>query len=249
MKGAAALRVAAPSTTLSWWINPPETLSFTSLEVDRMMESMSPPQTINKSGQTLGRKGLETRMRVIEATERLLVRSRGLPPPLSSIAREAKISSPTFYLYFSDVPDAIFATVERIAERLTPVTDIAAKPWHAADAYNHGVAFIDAFFDYWKANSAVLRARNRLADEGNERFVQSRLHSAAVLTSLLAAKFRPAVVHGKVVATAEELAGTILTSIERIATIMVLDLYPTKAQDLRASKQALAYQLSLLISD
>jgi AcrR family transcriptional regulator len=208
---------------------------------------MTSPESINKSGQLLGRKGLNTRLRVIEATERLLVQSRGLPPPLSMIAPEAKISPPTFYLYFSDVPDAIYATVERISERLRPVVDLLSQPWDVARAYDHANDFIDAFFGYWSANSAVLRARNHLADEGNERFVQARLHSIDELSAQLATKLRPALVQGKVVATPDELARTMLISIERIATITVLNLYPTKARDLRASKQALAFQLSLLV--
>ena len=213
------------------------------------MASAPPLETINKSGQMLGRKGLGTRLRIIDATERLLDEARGLPPSLLAIAREAKISSPTFYLYFKGVPDAVFATVERIAERLTPVRDLLDRPWNSANAYDHALEFIDAFFAYWSANSGVLRARNRLADEGNEQFVQSRLHSVDALSSRLAAKFRPATVRGEIVASPDELAGALLTSIERIATITVLDLYPGKARDLDAAKRALAYQLSLLIGE
>ena len=175
--------------------------------------------------------------------------SRGLPPALSAIAAEAKISSPTFYLYFTDVPDAIFATVARISERLKPVSDLIDQPWDSGNAYDHALSFIDAFFEYWSANSSVLRARNRLADEGNVRFVQSRVHSVDALTSRLATKFRPALVRGEIVASPEELAGALLTSIERIATITVLDLYPGMARDLEAAKRALAYQLSLLMGD
>lgn len=206
-------------------------------------------ETINKSGQTLGRKGLETRARIIETTVQLLDESRGLPPPLLAVARSAKISPPTFYLYFTDVADVIYAAVEGIGESLTAVAAALETPWTKGEAYSCALSFIDAFFAYWSANSSVLRARNRLADEGSVRFVESRMQSVDRLRTLLAARIRPAEVNGVVVASPEELAGTMLTSIERIATITVLNLYPSRVDALRSGKQALAYQLSLLAGD
>lgn len=209
--------------------------------------SMGSNAKINKSGQTLGRKGHDTRRRVLEATERLLGASRGLPPPLAMIARDAGISSPTFYLYFTDVPDAIFAAVEGLEARLAPVTALIEVQWDAGQSYDHALAFIEAFFAYWIDNAAVLRARNRLADEGNERFVQSRLDSVNALTAALAHKIRPALIGGEVVAGPDRLAGTLVTAIERTATALALDVYGAHVADWESSKRALAYQLKLLI--
>lgn len=200
----------------------------------------------NKSGQTLGRKGQDTRRRLMEATEALLVASRGLPPSLSAVAREAKVSPPTFYLYFADVSDVIFATVERIAARSEPVLQLLESDWPEGESYQHALQFVEAFFDYWQENAAVLRARNRLADEHNERFVKSRLESVERLTSMLAAKFPPATVDGEEVASPTRLAGTMITAIERIATALALDVYHSHVEDWDSSKRALAYQIKLL---
>lgn len=203
----------------------------------------------NKSGQRIGRKGEGTRRRLLEATEALLTQSRGLPPSLTAIAREAAVSPPTFYLYFNDVSDAIYATVERINERLEPIVALLEEDWPPNEAYGRALTFVEAFFAYWEDNAAVLRARNRLADEGSDRFVEARLASVERLTQLLAGKIGPAVVEGQEVASPYRLAGTLVTAIERIATAIALDVYTPHVEDWEGSKRALAYQIALLTKD
>ncbi|RVT89360.1 TetR/AcrR family transcriptional regulator [Sphingomonas crocodyli] len=187
---------------------------------------MKSADAVNKSGQALGRKGHGTRQRVIEATEALLKESRGIAPPVAAIAREAGISPPTFYLYFTDVGEAIFAAMETLNERFDPVVALLTADWPETERLDHARAYVRAFFAYWRDNATLLRARNRLADEGDDRFVQMRLESAARLAEPFTRKIPDAVVDGKVVAESYDIAAGLMVAMERMATVITLELYP-----------------------
>src|SRR5687768_4998638 len=76
---------------------------------------------VNKSGQSLGQKGHRTRLRILDATRQLIEAQKGLAPAAAAVAREAGISSPTFYLYFADVGEAILDVVAEISQEFEPV--------------------------------------------------------------------------------------------------------------------------------
>ena len=61
----------------------------------------------NQSGQAMGAKGLKTRLRLIEATDELLKTKSLRDLTVSDITRLANTSASTFYLYFTDVPEAV----------------------------------------------------------------------------------------------------------------------------------------------
>jgi AcrR family transcriptional regulator len=193
----------------------------------------------------LGRKGNNTRIKIIDATEQLLEESRGLPPSITAISRMAKISPATFYLYFVDVAEAIHAAVERVTTGLDPIFEVLEDEWPADQTFDCARRFIEAFFEYWRQHSAVLRARNRIADEGNPVFIKSRVMSADRLIDGLTARVAPAVLNGKEIATSRDIAGVLFTAMERTVTTAVLDLYPELTQDWDASINTLAYELML----
>jgi AcrR family transcriptional regulator len=189
----------------------------------------SPAVQVNKSGQSLGRKGHRTRQRIIDATRELMEDSKGVAPSAAAVARAADISSPTFYLYFGDVGEAILAVVEQAGDDLAPVRERLEAPW-GADPFLQAHAFVQSFFDYWTEHAAVLRVRNRMADAGDERFVALRLAYAVHLLEPLVRKLSPVKSKGTGDIPARAIAGALIVNLERSATVSVLQIYPKATQ-------------------
>src|SRR5262245_17067431 len=70
----------------------------------------------NLVGQRLGRKGRDTRARILAATEKLLAGPTDTAISLSAVAREASIGMTTMYLYFSDLTELLLAVLTPIME-------------------------------------------------------------------------------------------------------------------------------------
>lgn len=198
---------------------------------------------VNKSGQSLGQKGHRTRLRILEATRLLIEAQKGLAPAAAAVAREAGISSPTFYLYFADVGEAILDVVAAISEEFEPVADLLESPWPADQLFAYSRRFIEVYLDYWYAHAAILRVRNRLADEGDERFKTLRMAQGTRLSDPLLKKLAPAQFDGRKVANRETLASILITALERTATVEALALYQE-----RASRTQTVDALALLIA-
>ncbi|MFT3966240.1 MAG: TetR/AcrR family transcriptional regulator, partial [Sphingobium sp.] len=81
-------------------------------------KAASPPEeagddiSLNLYGQRLGRKGRETRDRIISAANGLLARPEPVQVTLSAVAREASLGMTTLYLYFSDLTELLSAVLE-----------------------------------------------------------------------------------------------------------------------------------------
>jgi len=203
--------------------------------------------TVNKSGQSLGQKGHRTRQRILQATRRLIEAQKGLAPAAAAVAREAGISSPTFYLYFADVGEAILDVVADIAHEFEPVAALLEAPWPEDRTYEHARAFIEAYFAYWYAHAAILRVRNRVADEGDERFKTLRITQGSRLSDPLKAKLAPGEFEGRVVADRMTLASILITALERTATVEALALYPQQRESTDYVKAGLALLIARAI--
>ncbi len=203
---------------------------------------------LNKSGQVLGQKGNETRARILEATDSLLRANRGVPPTLAALAREAGITSPTFYLYFGDVGEAIEALVRMTGEKLDGLIALLDDPWSREERFARSEVFVRAYFDYWKVNAPALRARNRLADQGDERFVKLRIAATSKLISHLALQIGNPPVPGGLPCSPESTAAWLITALERQATVMVLKLYPSFSPDMDDSIRSMANLFGAVIA-
>lgn len=134
---------------------------------------------INKHGQALGRKGNETRQRLMDAARRLLRQYSPVELTAVSIAKEAKTSSATFYIYFDDVHDIIFALSEAAGADMVEVHRILEEPWDPTTVeISHAQRVVDAFNDVWNRHRDILRFRNLEADRGNRAFADLRINSA-----------------------------------------------------------------------
>lgn len=172
----------------------------------------------NLLGQRLGRKGRDTRERIIAATEKLLAEPTGAPISLSAVAREASLGMTTLYLYFSDLPElllAVLAPIMATAEE-TYIGHLRAT-WADAELEAHCLRFIEAYHDFWAQHSRILHLRNIYADNGDERMRLNRIGMSKGILDLFVrqmegdpAEFRSAPYY---------MATVLLTGIERMITI------------------------------
>jgi AcrR family transcriptional regulator len=180
----------------------------------------------NKSGQRLGEKGKRTRLRIIAATRSLIEASRGAVPTSAAIAREVNLTAPTFNLYFNDVAEAVLAVIQTMKDELAPAIALLEVEWPEGETYERAQTFVKAYFSYWKSHAALLRTRNRLADDGDERFTELRYESIRSLVAALAAKMAVPKANSSVSGTREQVAIVFVVALERIATVNVLEAYP-----------------------
>lgn len=132
--------------------------------------------TTNKQGQELGRKGHNSRLKLMEATERLLRTNSPVSLTAVSIAKEAKMSSAAFYLYFEDVRNVLLALSEAAAAEMSEAHQILLQPWDPEEPdFEHALKLVVAFYKVYDRHRAVLRYCTLEADRGDPRFEQVRL--------------------------------------------------------------------------
>ncbi|MBK5351189.1 TetR/AcrR family transcriptional regulator [Pseudomonas sp. TH41] len=133
--------------------------------------------TMNKQGQTLGRKGLETRQRLMSATRRLLY-THPLPDITAvAIAKAAGTSSASFYMYFDDVQDVLYALSLDAGEEMAGVARLLEHPWEPARYEEEALRIVESMNLVWSRHREVLRYRNLEADRGDPRFEELRMNT------------------------------------------------------------------------
>lgn len=187
---------------------------------------MSGEITVNKSGQSLGRKGRRTRAAIVAGAGQLLREDPRNPPTVAAIAKLAEISAPTFYLYFEDVGEVLIAMLEDLRDEMNAVLALLTEPWPEGQIYPHALRFVRAYFDFWIRHVPILRVRNSLADQGDARFRENRLGAALPIYVALGQKFmdrrRP---DGDDFIEGRGAATVVITALERLATVVALELY------------------------
>jgi AcrR family transcriptional regulator len=174
----------------------------------------------NLYGQSMGRKGTQTRERLIRATTELLEKRPLRDVSVSDIATLAGTSSSSFYIYFTDVSEAALAAADGI-EQITPeIQTILEQPWTKSDAQERAAALVDAYVNFSSQHHAVLRIRNLAADEGDKRFEEVRHRAVARIHELLEASISAA---GNSLDPSAG-ASAVLALMERIAAIARLPL-------------------------
>jgi AcrR family transcriptional regulator len=174
----------------------------------------------NLYGQAMGRKGNETRQRLIRATVELLEKRSIRDVSVSDIATLASTSSSSFYIYFADVSAAALAAAESI-EQITPeIERLLSLPWSKNDGRVKAAALVEEYVNFSSQHHAILRIRNLSADEGDKRFETVRHQAVSRIHDLLEAR---------IAASGNELdpsagASAILALMERISSIARLPL-------------------------
>lgn len=129
-------------------------------------------KTKNKSGQPLGNKGMETRLSLMAAAPRLMDRMSPLNITAMAITKEAGTAPATFYVYFDDVEDILWAVCDSITEDTTDLFADDSLLRDDARLEEDALAFVKAYGDIWTRHGPVLLYRNLEADRGNARFNQ-----------------------------------------------------------------------------
>ncbi len=135
-------------------------------------------------GRTLGRRGIETRAKLLDATEARLASQGVRELRVVDIARSVGTSPATFYQYFSDVEEAVLALAEDVVVDIEPIVTEIDGDW-AGDGLERARKVVGAFVRYWDTNRVVLRVRNLAAEEGDERFREARLETLRPVTAAL----------------------------------------------------------------
>jgi AcrR family transcriptional regulator len=174
----------------------------------------------NLYGQSMGRKGMQTREKLIRATVELLEKRPLRDVVVSDIANLAGTSSSSFYIYFADVSAAALAAAQGI-EQITPAIEtLLGSAWTRADAEEKAQEVLKSYVNLNSQHHAILRIRNLSADEGDKRFEDARHRAVSRVHELLEMRIKAA--NNGLEPSAG--ASAVLALMERIAAIARLPL-------------------------
>ncbi len=139
----------------------------------------------NLNGQRLGRKGRDTRERIIAATCTLLDGPQTQPITLSAVARKVSLGMTSLYSYFSDLTELLLAVLEPVMmEAEAAYVGRLRERWPDAGLYDHCFDFLTAYHGFWQRNARLLHLRNTMADQQDERMAQHRVAAASPVIQL-----------------------------------------------------------------
>lgn len=145
---------------------------------------------INKLGQSMGPKGFDSRQRLLQAAEELLIRNKRLT--VADITSVSGLSSSAFYIYFSNINDVLLALSELAAEDTAEIHEILDESWNKERLRELSQRFIKAFYAYWNRHREVLAMRNYQSDLGDTAFEASRRKAAMPIVTKIATRIEEA---------------------------------------------------------
>jgi AcrR family transcriptional regulator len=175
--------------------------------------------TLALDGRSLGKRGAQTRRRLLDATATLLETHGIRDLRVVDIARAVGTSPATFYQYFRDVEDAVLALAAEVGDEVIPLARLLDGPWDGEAGLDAARALVDGFVSYWDRHRAVLRTRNLAAQEGDARFREVRNATLIEFTTRFDAKIAAARDRGSVAPalSAAAAAAALVALIERMA--------------------------------
>ncbi len=189
-----------------------------------------PPISYNQIGQKLGRKGQETRERILAAMLRLLAEPDGPPVTLSGVAKEARVRPPNLYLYFPDMGELLLAVLSRVMDSAEEAYLVRLRQrWSDAALGESCLDFLLAYFAFWQRHARLLHMRNAMADAKDLRVLRYRNEATVPLIDLLAQQIGSASN-----ASHSSLACVLLTGLERVATVVTNPLFRVITSDFTA---------------
>ena len=141
----------------------------------------------NKVGTGLGRKGIETRARLLSATKDLLQGTSPFHLTAAAIAKAAKTAPATLYVYFSDVQDILYALSVEAGDAFSRLAeDYEGRFVDHGKLEEDALDFIHSFNAIYKEHRHVLQYLSLEADRGHQRFVNVQMTNAVPLIEQLA---------------------------------------------------------------
>lgn len=130
----------------------------------------------NLAGQKLGRKGRDTRDRIIAATVELLAGPADEPISLTAVARKAALGMTSLYNYFTDLTELVLAVLEPVtASADEAYLAMLREPWADEELGQKCYAFVAAYHRYWAQHTRLLHLRNAMSDNPDGRMMIHRL--------------------------------------------------------------------------
>ena len=150
-------------------------------------DSPAPPLHYNLIGQKLGRKGRDTRQRILAAAAEALENMDETPISLSAVARNASLGMTSLYNYFTDLTELLLAMLEPVMKN-AEASHIAMlrQRWPDAELASRCRLFVEGYHAFWSRNSSLLHLRNTMAASGDRRMLIHRVTSTQPMIRLFA---------------------------------------------------------------
>jgi AcrR family transcriptional regulator len=140
-------------------------------------------------GRVPGRRGLATRLRLVDCTIDLLATTPYRDLKVTDITRAAGTSPATFYQYFVDIEAILLAVAEQTVEEGRQLASlISEKSWKGAAGVASAEGLVDGFLEFWRDHRSTLRVVDLLSTEGDKRFRHQRVLMLNAMTRALAAE-------------------------------------------------------------
>ncbi|MCI4592338.1 TetR/AcrR family transcriptional regulator [Sphingobium sp. BYY-5] len=172
----------------------------------------------NLNGQRLGRKGRDTRDRILAATNDLLAGPPDIEISLSAVARQASLGMTSLYNYFNDLTELLVAVLEPVmATAEDEYISLLRSRWDDAVLGERTLAFVTAYHGFWIKHSRLLHLRNRMADAQNERMMLHRVGAAQPVMRLLVEQMDGDLSQSQ--SPLFSMATALMTGLERVVTV------------------------------
>ncbi len=196
-------------------------------------------------GRVPGRRGLATRQKLLEHTQRMLETSTYREIKVIDIAREAGTSPATFYQYFPDVESAILVLAQEATREGKQLADIVTKgPWTGPEGYETAERLVQGFIDFWGDHSGVMRVVDLVTDQGDARFRQIRARLLNGIATAMAQLVRHFTTKGNLPRGVDPMAqaGVVVSMLAHISDRqMSFEFWGIKTKDLQVSMARQVY--------
>ncbi len=141
----------------------------------------------NLNGQRLGRKGRDTRDRIIAATRELLDDPTETQITLSAVARKLSMGMTSLYNYFGDLTELLLAVLEPVmATAEDDYLRHLREHWPDDELGEHCYIFMRDYYAFWQKHSRILHLRNSLSETNREeRMSKHRINTGIPMVRLL----------------------------------------------------------------
>jgi AcrR family transcriptional regulator len=171
----------------------------------------------NLNGQRLGRKGRDTRERILAACCELLADPEEAIT-MSAVARRASLGMTSLYNYFSDLTELLLAVLEPVkATAEESYLAILREYWPDAELRARCHDFMNAYHGFWAQHSRLLHLRNTMADSHDHRLMIQRVLSTQPLIALFVAQMGG--VADDMQSPLRGMATVLMTGVERTVTV------------------------------
>ncbi|RJF91185.1 TetR/AcrR family transcriptional regulator [Sphingomonas cavernae] len=183
----------------------------------------------NLNGQRLGRKGRDTRERILAATNELLAGPADVQISLSAVARNASLGMTSLYLYFNDLTELLLAVLDPVmATAEDAYISLLRTRWNEDELGARAQEFVKAYHTFWVKNSRILHLRNSMADHNDQRMMFHRVRSAQPVMLLLVEQMDGDL--SKQGSPVFSMATALMTGLERVVTVTTDANLPTLLQ-------------------